>query len=137
MLGSRVVCGHPGLATAFVAVAGLRAPDGCASGVRLPVLALQGQLDEAVSPSSVFDAAKAWARQNGCQLEPFSATIGWALEYIEFRGCENAAEVQLYTLSDMGHEWPQRPNDLRDAKRWGDLVNTTALAMTFCETHAG
>ena len=50
MLGSRIVCHHPGLVTAFVAVAGLLPPDGCAVDVRVPVLALQGELDEAVSP---------------------------------------------------------------------------------------
>ncbi len=136
MLGSRVVCDHSGLVTAFVAVAGLRPPDGCSPDVRLPVLALQGELDEAVSPSSVVDAAKAWARQDGCQPEPRSESVGWDIEYVEFRGCENAAEVQLYVLSDMGHEWLERPDDLGDAKRWADLVSTPTVAMAFCETHA-
>ena len=35
----------------------------------------------------------------------------------------------------MGHEWPERPDDLADAKRWVDLVSTTTIALMFCESH--
>ena len=85
MLGTRVVCEHPGLVTAFVAVAGLLAPDRCSPDDRVPVLAVQGALDEAVSPSSVVDAAKAWARQDRCQPEPVSEMVGWEHRVLRVR----------------------------------------------------
>ena len=46
------------------------------------------------------------------RARPFSEAIGWDIQYFEFHGCENAADVQLYLISDMGHEWPERPDDL-------------------------
>ena len=136
MLGARVVCEHPGLVTAFVAVAGLLAPDRCPPDDRVPVLARQGALDETVSPSSVADAAKAWARQDRCHPEPVSETVGWNIAYYEFERCEDAVEVQVYVLSDVGHEWPERVDDLSDARRWADLMSTTTIATAFCETYA-
>ena len=30
----------------------------------------------------------------------------------------------------MGHEWPERPDDLADAKRWVDLMSTTTIALS-------
>jgi poly(3-hydroxybutyrate) depolymerase len=100
------------------------------------VLVVHGLLDDEVSASSVVDAAKAWARQDQCQPEPVSETLGWNIEYDVFRGCEAAADVQLYLLTDTGHEWPERVEDLTAAKRWSDLMSTTTVALTFCETYA-
>ncbi len=112
MLGTQVVCKHHGLVTAFVAVAGLLAPDGCPPNDRVPVLAIQGALDLAVPPSSVVDAAKAWARQDGCQPEPIWEIVAWSSSYYDFERCAAAVDVQLYMLSDMGHEWPEPVDDL-------------------------
>jgi len=136
MLGTRVVCDHPGLVTAFVAVAGLLPPDRCSPDDRVPVLAIHGLLDEVVSPPSVFDAAKAWARQDRCQPDPLWETVGWNIEYYDFHRCEAAVDVQLYLLTDTGHEWPERVDDPTAAKRWTDLMSTTTIAMAFCETYA-
>jgi polyhydroxybutyrate depolymerase len=136
MLGSRVVCEHPGLVTAFVAVAGLLSPDRCPLDDRIPVLVVQGALDEAVSPSSVVDAARAWARQDRCRPEPFSEVDGWNTVYYKFDGCDSFVDVELYVLTDMGHEWPEPVDNLNDAKRWADLMDTTSIASAFFETYA-
>ena len=135
-LGTRVVCEHPGFVTAFVAVAGLMPPDRCPPDVRVPVLAVQGALDETVSPARVVDAAKAWARQDRCQPEPVSAVVAWTSSSYGFERCEGAVDVQLYMLSDMGHEWPEPVDDAGQARRWADVIDTTTAAMRFLENYS-
>ena len=104
--------------------------------MRVPVLVVQGALDEAVSPASVVDAAKAWARQDRCQAEPVSVTVAWTSSYYEFGRCEDAVDVQLYMFSDMGHEWPEPVDDASRARRWADVIDTTTIAMAFCENYS-
>ncbi len=135
MLGSRVVCRHPGLVTAFVAVAGLPAPDGCSADEHVPVLVIGGARDQAVAPPSVVAAARAWARQDRCQAEPASQIVAWTSSFSEFELCADAVDVQLYLLSDAGHEWPEPIDDLASATRWADVIDTTTIAVAFCDTY--
>ena len=44
--------------------------------------------------------------------------------------------MQLYLLADMGHEWPEPVLDASDATRWADLMDTTTIAVAFCEKYA-
>ncbi len=136
MLGSRFVCDHPGLVTAFVAVAGLLPPVRCAADDRVPVLVVQGAQDDAVPAASVLDAAKAWAHQDRCQPEPVSTIVVWSSAHYEFQQCDDAVGVQVYLLSDMVHEWPEPVDDLGNARRWADVIDTTAIALAFCRTYA-
>lgn len=136
VLGGRVACEHPELVAAMVAVSGLVAPERCRADVRVPVLAMQGALDEVVPTSSVDGAARAWAAQDRCQTDPSSEMVGWNVVYLEYAGCEGAVEVQLYLISDMGHEWPERVDDPRTARRWADLMSTTTIAMSFFDANA-
>ena len=85
----------------------------------------------------VLDQPPARGRLPACRAASSSGAIfAWTSAFYEFERCEGTVGVKLYLLSDMGHEWPEPLDDLRDARRWADVISTTTIAMVFCETYA-
>ena len=61
--------------------------------------------------------------------------VGWNLGSYEFEHCAGGTAVQFDLVSDMGHEWPVRVDELGEAQRWADLMSTTTIAMEFFAAH--
>nr|WSX75052.1 glycosyl hydrolase [Streptomyces sp. NBC_00899] len=118
---------------AIAPVAGIRAgrPDpadhsrpeasSCTPSRAVPVIAFHGQQD-ATNPYdgggdgtawqySVPVAQQAWAGLDGCTAAPATSQVSTHVSRTVYSGCRDGAEVQLYTVSDGGHTWPDSPQD--------------------------
>jgi len=116
-LASQLVCNTSAVFAAIAPVSGLRYPTPCATPMAVPVLSFHGTADP-VDPYnghgqpywtySVADAARAWARHDGCG--PGRAVAHGGLAY---GSCRAGAQVVLYTIPGEGHEWPGGPRMAR------------------------
>jgi|HubBroStandDraft_2_1064218.scaffolds.fasta_scaffold42393_2 polyhydroxybutyrate depolymerase len=116
---SQLGCDLPGLFAAIAPVAGLRFPASCESARALPVLAIHGTGDR-VNPYEghgsaywtygVQDAERRWAAHNACGSAPEVASIAPGVTRTAYAQCRGGADVWLYSLAGVGHEWPGGPN---------------------------
>ena len=113
-MASQLACAAPGVFAAVAPVAGLRLPNPCPSPRAVPVIAFHGT-DDHVDPFdghgqaywtySVPAAARRWAAHNRCRPQPAEAA-GTGFELTHYGGCTGGADVELYTVTGEGHEWP-------------------------------
>ena len=116
-MASQVACDAPATFAAVAPVAGLRFPAPCATAQPVPVIAFHGTADpidpydghgEAYWTYSVPTAAQRWGAHDGCTTSPrTTAHAGYSTT--EYAGCTAGSEVELYTLTGEGHEWPGGP----------------------------
>lgn len=66
----------------------------------VPVVAYTGADDRDATERS----ARTWAAANGCKAEPLVEDLGSGVTRTSYQGCR--ADVVLYTLSAMGHQFP-------------------------------
>ncbi|MGW7575892.1 alpha/beta hydrolase family esterase [Streptomyces sp. NPDC054765] len=106
--------------TTFAAVApvsGLRRPTPCPTARPVPVISFHGAKDP-IDPYqgngmshwtySVPQAAAYWAQQNRCDQHATSSS-GNGFTLTRYPGCAKESDVELYTLTEEGHEWPGGP----------------------------
>ena len=119
---SQLGCDLPGVFAAIAPVAGLRLPTPCRNAEPLPVVAIHGTGDP-VNPYEgrggaywtygVREAEQRWAAHNACEDAPEVTPIGAATRGVTLTAyghCSGGADVWLYTLAGVGHEWPGGPN---------------------------
>ncbi|GAB2590845.1 hypothetical protein GCM10027168_25080 [Streptomyces capparidis] len=126
-MASALACHAPERLAAIAAVGGLRAgnpdpadpsrpdPRTCAPRRPVPVIAFHGLLDE-LNPYDgggaahwrypVPEAARTWARLDGCAAAPARRAVTAHLRLARWTACRDGAAVDLYTVTDGGHTWP-------------------------------
>lgn len=108
----------------------------------VPVLAFHG-LDDNIVPYDggtpklmeppIEEWAASWATINGCSSTPSITTPVDSVTVRTWSGCENSADVILYTLANHGHSWPGSP--VMPKSITSQAVNATDLMWDFFKTH--
>jgi polyhydroxybutyrate depolymerase len=115
---SQLGCDLPGTIAAIAPVSGLRLPAPCAGTRSVPVISFHGTADpidpysgngQAYWTYSVPVAAQRWAAHDGCAATPDQTTPAPKVTLTKYAGCQDAAAVELYTITGEGHEWPGGP----------------------------
>lgn len=130
-------------AIAAIGTAAGSSPESCAPSRPVPVLNLHGT-DDPIAPyhggaalgrtvASAPDRAEAWARRNGCALEPETRALASNVEATRYAPC--AGEVILVTLSGEGHAWPKESGGRLGRPARG--VDASTLIGEFFSRHAG
>ncbi len=109
----------------------LPAPDG--SGKKI------SQLGTAVKTSgpSIPQATTAWAKRNGCQVNPTDKAIASDVTLISY-ACPPDAAVQLYRVTGGGHAWPGSPVDRSLSKVVGRVtfsISANDVMWAFFQAH--
>lgn len=105
-----------GLIASVAPVSSLRFPKPNRAMRAIPLLAFHGTGDP-VNPFNgngdprywhepVLEAQKRWAIFNGCTDEPSWVTRSATVKVASYRGCQDAADVDLVVLDGAGHTWP-------------------------------
>ena len=109
---------------AVAPVSGLRLPAPCPTSRAVPIIAFHGTADpidpydghghghghgQAYWTYSVPEAAKRWGSHDGCQSSSLVNGPVSTMKVTRYTVCQNGAEVELYTISGEGHEWPGGP----------------------------
>jgi polyhydroxybutyrate depolymerase len=100
---------------AIAPVGGLRFPARCAGPRPVAVVALHGTADS-TNPYAghgpptwsygVEEAARRWARHDGCRAKPATSRAGAGVKLTHFGGCRDGTAVDLVTIEGGGHGWP-------------------------------
>ncbi len=115
---SQLGCDLPGTIAAIAPVSGLRLPSPCTGTRAVPVISFHGTADpidpyngngQAYWTYSVPAAAQRWAGHDSCAGTPDTTTPAPKVTLTEYSGCQDAATVELYTITGEGHEWPGGP----------------------------
>jgi polyhydroxybutyrate depolymerase len=108
----------------------------------VPVLAFHG-LDDQLVPYEggtpkimeppIEEWAAAWAARNGCSSTPAITTPVDTVTLRMWSGCQNNADVILYTLANHGHSWPG--SAIMPKSITSQAVNATDLMWEFFKSH--
>jgi polyhydroxybutyrate depolymerase len=77
----------------------------CAPSRPVPVFAIHGTEDPIVPYEGIPDWALGWANRNGCDPEPLNIPHNVLIHEQKWSNCRAGADVVLYTIEDMGHDW--------------------------------
>lgn len=133
-------------------------PDGCTPSRPLPVIAFSGTddpltarldtspwirdvvLDVSTEPGETEQVnpqawIRAWARRNGCALEPTTVQVRSDVDATIYTNCRGNTAVELYEIKDGGHGWPGGPS-ISILTRTTDAVDATALMFEFFQADA-
>lgn len=117
-MASQLACDASDVVAAVAPVSGLRLPSPCPTTRAVPVLAFHGTADpvdpyeghgQAYWTYSVPTAASRWAAHDGCTAKPLVSSPVKSVKVTTYAGCRDGAEVELYTITGEGHEWPGGP----------------------------
>jgi polyhydroxybutyrate depolymerase len=126
-IASQLACDASSTFAAVAPVSGLRRPTPCPTTRPVPIVAFHGTADavdpyagagEAYWTYSVPAAARDWAVQDSCSptaAAPSRDETGYTV--LVYAGCAAGAEVELYSVSGEGHEWPGGPGLPRSLTR--------------------
>ena len=95
----------------------------CAPSRPVPVFAIHGTADPIVPYEGIPEWASAWAERNGCDPEPVDVPHNVLIGEKQWGNCKAGADVILYTIVDLGHDWP------------GDLIDVGQTLWDFFEQH--
>ena len=116
-----LACAFSDRITAFGGVAGayVYPREDCHPSRPMPVIAFHGRDDQVVPYQggassrdenfvfpSVEDWSAGWAEINSCSTLPEFSVITNEITRTDFTGCEENAEVILYSIAGAGHTWP-------------------------------
>jgi len=133
MMASTLACAFAERVAAIAPIAGLRDPTGCAPSKPVPIIAVHGTDDPAVSYDGGFgpglagqrlddgagslsgvlsadgpsmpEMAAAWAGRNGCSAgDPLEDRLGPSVVAVRFP-CPTRAEVEILRYEGFGHVW--------------------------------
>lgn len=116
-MASQLGCDASQVFAAVAPVAGLRYPNPCPTTRSVPVVAFHGTADpvdpynghgQAYWTYSVPEAASLWAAHDSCKTSVRTVKKGFVLR--TYSSCAGRAEVELYSVSGEGHEWPGGPH---------------------------
>jgi len=95
----------------------------CSPSRPIPVFALHGTADNIVSYQGIPEWASAWALRNGCDPEPVDVVHNVLISEKQWSHCRAGADVVLYTIQDLGHDWTH------------DLIDMGQTIWDFFEQH--
>ncbi len=146
-MASQLGCDASTTFAAVAPVSGLRRPTPCPTTRPVPVIAFHGTADpvdpyggngEAYWTYSVPEAAAEWAGQDGCATTA-TTTDGSGYALSAYPGCAGGADVELYSVTGEGHEWPggpKMPSSLTSLLGpQSDAVSADDLMWAFFATH--
>lgn len=113
-MSNRLACDAADVFAAIGGVAGAYADFGdCAPQRAVPFIAFHGTDDNIVPYNgqrrmlpSIEAWALEWAERNHCDLSPEMLPGNGDVSGIRYTGCEDGADVVLYTIDGGGHTWP-------------------------------
>jgi polyhydroxybutyrate depolymerase len=148
-IASQLACDASSTFAALAPVSGLRHPTPCPTTRPVPIVAFHGTADpvdpyagagEAYWTYSVPVAARDWATQDGCSPTagaPSRVETGYT--QIVYAGCTAGAEVELYSVTGEGHEWPGGPALPRSLTRalgpQSNAVDANSVMWAFFAAH--
>lgn len=80
-------------------------PAECSPSRPVPVFAIHGTADTIVPYEGIPEWASAWAQRNGCDPEPADIPHNVLIGEKKWSNCREGADVILYTIQDLGHDW--------------------------------
>jgi polyhydroxybutyrate depolymerase len=117
-IASQLGCDLSTTVAAITPVSGLRLPSPCNAQRAVPVVAFHGTADP-IDPYdgngqpywtySVPVAAQDWAMQDGCNATAATSQPAATVTLTTYGGCSAGTTVELYTIDEEGHEWPDGP----------------------------
>jgi polyhydroxybutyrate depolymerase len=120
---NRLACVLADRIAAIGPVSGAYATGSCSPSRPIPVFSIHGTADNIVSYEGVPEWASAWAERNGCDPEPVEVVRNVLISERQWGNCEADADVILYTIQDLGHDWPS------------DLIDVGQTIWDFFEAH--
>src|SRR5699024_4797993 len=73
-----------------------------------------------------------WADGNGCEPEPEVEEIGDDVERWAYRGCDDGADVELYTVFEGEHTWPGSDIEIGATTQ---TIDATEISLDWFEAH--
>ena len=95
----------------------------CSPSCPIPVFAIHGTADNIVPYEGIPEWAATWAARNGCDLKSVDIPHNVLIHEKKWQGCREGADVILYTIEDLGHDWTH------------DLINMGQTIWEFFEQH--
>ncbi len=146
-MSSQLACDASNTFAAVAPVSGLRRPTPCPTTRPVPVIAFHGTADpvdpyngngQAYWTYSVPQAAADWASQDKCSPKA-SSQAGEGFTLTTYDGCAGGSEVQLYSITGEGHEWPGGPPLPKKVTRplgpQSDAIDANTTMWAFFEAH--
>ena len=147
-MASQLGCDASTVFAAVAPVSGLRFPSPCPSTRAVPVVAFHGTADP-VDPYagngqkywtySVPLAAGRWAVHNGCSTSASNSAPATGVALTTYAPCAGGADVQLYSITGEGHEWPGGPTLPRSITRvlgpQSTAISANDVMWSFFEFH--
>src|SRR5215216_5771829 len=119
----RLACVLADRIAAIGTVSGAYQSSKCSPARPIPVFAIHGTADPIVSYQGIPEWAAAWAQRNGCDPEPIDITHNVLISEKQWHDCKARADVVLYTIQDLSHDWPS------------DLIDVGQTIWDFFEQH--
>lgn len=116
---SQLACDASSTFAAVAPVSGLRRPNPCRTTRAVPIISFHGTADpadpyeghgQAYWTYSVPKAAQDWASQDDCSSKATTSQPDPGVTLTEYGRCKGGANVELYSITGEGHEWPGGPH---------------------------
>ena len=82
-----------------------QSPGECSPSRPIPVFAIHGTADTVIPYEGIPEWAAAWAARNDCDPEPVDIHHNVLINEKMWSNCREEADVILYTIQDLGHDW--------------------------------
>jgi polyhydroxybutyrate depolymerase len=103
-----------------------------------PIVPYQGGIESRFGEPfpAIQDWARRWAGRNGCGLDPEEIPGTGEVSGIRYTGCDENAEVILYSIDGGGHTWPGG-NPLPEfiAGRTSQAIDASRVMWDFYQQH--
>ena len=119
----RLACVLADRIAAIGTVSGAYQSSKCFPSRPIPVFAIHGTADTIVSYKGIPEWASTWAQRNGCDPEPVNIVHNVLISENQWENCKAGADVVLYTIQDLGHDWTH------------DLIDIGQTIWDFFEQH--
>lgn len=95
----------------------------CSPSRPVPVFAIHGTADTIIPYEGIPGWAAGWAARNDCAARPEEIPHNVLIHETKWSGCAEGADVILYTIRDLGHDWTH------------DLIDMGQTIWEFFEAH--
>ena len=120
----RLACELADQIAAIGAISGAYQSSGeCSPSRPIPVFAIHGTADNIIPYKGIPEWASVWAVRNGCDPDPADIPHNVLIGEENWVNCRKGADVILYTIQDMGHDWTH------------DLIDMGQAIWDFFESH--
>jgi polyhydroxybutyrate depolymerase len=99
----------------------LLAEDTCQPQQPVAVLHVHGSNDDTIDISDAQRSITTWAQLDGCTGQPQVDQPAAQLEHTVYASCKAGTAVELYTVSNGGHEWPS-DSVLPASQTWSGVI---------------